>query len=254
VDNGTLDYQERIVAFIDVLGFSALVKASGSDPEAQAKIRELIGTNELFDQFMKLLPLATATFFSDCFVVSMGRTDQVLFMVREVGYLCKRLLLQGLPCRGAITVGPLHHHDRTVVGPAFVDAYHMERSVAIYPRVILDDAAMEQWRFEFRVDEDGSKGAHPHLATLVKRDRDGQHFIDIFNPELGSRNFIPWTSVVEAPVPEPTDDADFLVKADQQIRLGIEANAGDPRIRAKYEWLASECREHGLATNGTTRQ
>ncbi len=245
-DTNSFDYQERAVAFIDVLGFADLVKASDANPAARAKISKLIGTNKLFDQFMKKLPFATASFFSDSFVLSMMQADRVFYMVREIGYLCRHLLLLGFPCRGAITVGSLYHHKRIVVGPAFVDAYRLEQSVAIYPRVILDDATMAHWKHEFRLDEFGQGSAHPHLKSLVKRDRDGQHFIDIFNPEWGP-NFIPWTEIIPSPDPVPTDATDFLKAANKQIQDGLAANIGRPKVRTKYEWLAAECSECATA-------
>jgi hypothetical protein len=40
------DYQERIVAFVDVLGFSELVEASEANPTARDKIDKLIVCNK----------------------------------------------------------------------------------------------------------------------------------------------------------------------------------------------------------------
>ncbi len=230
----SFEYQERIVAFIDVLGFSELVKASDANPAARGKIGKLIVANKLFERIMDDARFASATFFSDSFVLSM-QSCRMFYMVREVGHLCRFLLLQGLPCRGAITVGSLYHHDRFVIGPAFLDAYRLEQSVACYPRIILDDVAMAFWREEF-----ASPPAHAHLESLIKCDRDGQHFIDIFNREWGA-NFIPWTEIVSLPKSVPNDPRDFLELASQQIQAGLDANIRGSKVRAKYEWLAAEC-------------
>jgi hypothetical protein len=230
----SFEYQERIVAFIDVLGFSDLVKASDTNPVARGKISKLIVSNRLFERVMDDARFAGATFFSDSFVLSM-QPDRMFYMVREVGHLCRFLLLQGLPCRGAITVGSLYHHDRLVIGPAFLDAYRLEQSVACYPRIILDDTAIEFWRMEF-----ASPPAHVHLESLVKLDRDGQHFIDIFSREWDA-NFISWTDIVPSPESPPNDHADFMELASQQIQDGLAANTRSSKVRAKYEWLATEC-------------
>jgi hypothetical protein len=131
------------------------------------------------------LDFANSAFFSGSFVLTVN-PDQVIYLIRETGNLCRHLLLQGFSCRGGISAGSLYHHGQIVVGPAFISAYQLEKSVAVYPRVIVDDAAMACWKEEFSV------GFHrPHLESLIKRDRDGQHFLDIFNPEW--RNFIPPT-------------------------------------------------------------
>jgi hypothetical protein len=149
-------------------------------------------------------------------------------------------LLQGLPCRGAITVGLLHYHERIVVGPALVKAYQLEQCVAYYPRVILDVTAMEHWKAEF-----GAGSSHPEHESLVKRDRDGQDFLDIFNP--GWMDFLPWTEFVPSPNEVPTDPGDFLSESFKQIETGLAANSGSSRVLAKYEWLATEHKERATA-------
>jgi hypothetical protein len=243
IDNSSFDYQERTVAFIDVLGFAELVKQSDTSLTARAKLAKLIAINALFEQFVaKFLGFGDAAFFSDCFVLSMQPPDiRALFVIRETGYLCRYLLLQGFPCRGAITTGSLYHQGRFVVGPALVNAYEMERAVAIYPRVILDERTMAYWRNEFLP---GS--AHPQLETLVKRDRDGQHFLDIFSPTW-SAAFLPWTEFIPSQDQVPADPRKFLEDAHKLIEAGLAANSANLKVRAKYEWLATEHREHASA-------
>lgn len=125
--------------------------------------------------------------------------------------------------------------ERIVIGPALVKAYKAEQSVAVYPRVVLDDAAMKQWKGEF------SPGcAHPHLEQLVKRDRDGQNFIDIFNP--GWEEVSPWTFAIPSADPVHADGVDFLEVASQAIQNGLNLHRTDARIHAKYSWLDAELR------------
>jgi hypothetical protein len=240
-DQMTFDYQERVVALIDVLGFTNLVKRSSEKPAELPKICRLIAANKLFERVSsEFLPFADAAFFSDSFVLSMRWPEHhLIYLIREIGYLCRYLLLQGFPCRGAIATGLLFHEGRFIVGPALVDAYRLEKSVAIYPRVILDDATMAYWRNEFRLDEFGQGSAHQHLETLVKRDCDGWSCIDIFNPEW-SGNFIPWSDVVPSAEVIPPVHADFIEQARKRIGEG-HATSSDPKILAKYDWLANAC-------------
>jgi hypothetical protein len=167
--------------------------------------------------------------------------DQVIYLIRETGYLCRYLLLQGFSCRGGISAGSLYHHGQIVVGPALIKAYQLEKSIAVYPRVILDDATMARWGEEFRP---GS--AHPHLEALVKRDHDGQYFIDIFNPEWGP-NFIPWTEFIPSSDSVPIDPIEFLKGAWKRIEENRAANIGNAKILAKYEWLATQCDQRATA-------
>lgn len=240
-------YQKRVVAFIDVLGFTELVGQSDADEIAQAKIGKLIDINKLFEKFVgDFLRFADGAFFSDCFVLSMHPPEvRLIHLIRETGYLCRYLLLQGFPCRGAITTGSLYHHGRFIVGPALVNAYRLEQSVAIYPRIILDDATMGHWKHEFRQDEFGVGAAHPELEGLVKRDRDGQQFLDIFHPGWAS-TFLQWTDFVTSD-PIPTDPAEFLKEAWKRIEEGRTAHTGNPKVLAKYEWFATECAERATA-------
>jgi hypothetical protein len=235
-----LEYEDRVVTFIDVLGFAELVKASDVDVIARAKVSKLILTDELFAKFSERFFRGDATFFSDSFVLSV-QAEGIIFLIREAGQLCRRLLLLGFPCRGAVTAGALYHRDRLVVGPALVKAYQLEQSVAIYPRVILDEAAMERWREEFRP---GS--AHPHLGSLVKQDRDGQYFINIFDP--GWSEFLHWTDFIQSTDLIPTDPTDFLNTASAQVKKGLASFGANAKVHAKYSWLDAQCADH--ATGG----
>jgi len=70
-----ISYEDRVVAVIDILGFSRLVMASDGDPAALNSVRQLLRVDELFSQFLELFPSAQGTFFSDTFVMSMQFPD-----------------------------------------------------------------------------------------------------------------------------------------------------------------------------------
>jgi hypothetical protein len=230
-----LTYQDRLVAFVDVLGFASLVCRSADDADARARVGKLAATNRLFDAFFtKLMHRAKTAFFSDSFVVSMG-PEEIIYLVREIGYLCRYLLLLGLPCRGGITCGPLHHEGRVVVGPAMVHAYLLERDEAKFPRVMLDDAAMTCWRAEFN-----DPPAHADCEVLVKTDAAGVSYLNLFNPKW-SEAFLPWTEFIPARDTIPVDHIAFLKAATEQIEAGCKA-ALDEETRGKYEWLMTECK------------
>jgi hypothetical protein len=229
-----LTYDERMVAFVDVLGFAKIVEASETDPDARIKVSQIIATDQLFERFMKnMYPLVDATFFSDSFVLS-APAGNTIYLMREAGYLCRHLLTSGFLFRGAIVAGALHHDNRTIVGPAFVKAYRLERDVALYPRVIVDASALEYWNEELT---EGS--AHPQLASLTKVGPDGQCFLDIFDPQWATA-FVPWTDLEPSENVIPTAPIDFLDVVREYIQNGIIAHASNERVREKYAWLASE--------------
>lgn len=227
-------YDERVVAVIDILGFSALVEASNQDGIALAKVGDLLRTDVLFSKFLEIFDSAQGAFFSDTFVLSMPfpRT-QTFYMVREVGHLCQYLFMQGLPCRGAVCAGPLHHKGAYLAGPALVRAHELERSRAVHPRVVLDPSALDHWS------HDVVQGSSLEMfGPLVRRDADGNHFIDIFS-DLYPANFYQWTNFVEGFDPLPPHP-EFIAKAKQFVDDCLQRYAANDRILAKYRWLEAQ--------------
>jgi hypothetical protein len=241
VDENALDYEERLVAFIDVFGFADLVTASAAGAAAQDKVNKLIAIYKVFDWFVPQMldRLVDGSFFSDTFILS-ARSSQALYLMRETGNLCRYLLLQGLPCRGAIATGLFHHRERIIIGPALVEAYRTEKSVAIHPRIVLDDAAADYW-----MEECAPTSAHHHPKSLVKKDRDGQNYLDIFDPQWAV--FLAWTEFISAGADlVPSNPSQFLSAAFKRIQDGLKAS-GNTNVRAKYTWLADQCQMHAAA-------
>ena len=243
-DLTSLDYQERVVAFIDVLGFADLVKASATDTAARNKTSKLIAIYKVFDWFVTemLERLVEGGFFSDTFILS-ATPEQAFYLIRETGNLSRFLLLQGFTCRGAIAAGLLHHHKRIIIGSALVDAYRTEKSVAIYPRILVDNATRDIW-----ADECASGTKHAYLKPLVREDCDAQHFLDIFFPQW---DFFSWTdfgmpssSSLEA---IPADPREFLTVAFKRVKEGLSASGDNAKVHSKYMWLAAECERHAAA-------
>ena len=155
-------------------------------------------------------------------------------LVREIGYLARYLLLLGLPCRGGISLGPLHHEGKVVVGPALIQAYKLERDRAKYPRIVLDEGALQCWRDEFAGDP-----AHMDCIDLVKTGADGLPYLNLFDPAWGA-NFLPWTEFIPSANAVPANHPEFVRAAREQIVRG-RAAATDEGVRAKYDWLDREC-------------
>ena len=96
----------------------------------------------------------------------------------------RRFLLQGHYTRGAVVVGKLYHFGGTVLGPALIEAYNLEK-VAKYPRVIVTPTA--------RYHSMQNQGA----PTDIREDFDGIGYVHILAPsrwatmELGSLGACP---------------------------------------------------------------
>jgi hypothetical protein len=130
-----IQYQNRIVSFIDVLGFSELVYSKSIDP-----IQNYF--NYVLDEFKDDLQTFNFNYFliSDSIVIhSEYNKDLFEHMIRIVTKLQMKLITRGVLTRGAISSGDLFtdNSKNVVVGTGLIKAYNLEK-VAVYPRVIID--------------------------------------------------------------------------------------------------------------------
>jgi hypothetical protein len=158
-----MPYSERYVAFIDILGFSDIVKRSETDSKlydalvktlSDIQTREAIEGQEDVDfRFQS---------FSDSIVLSSAKSSRGLaYLLTAIYSLTIELLEEELLIRGAIARGNLYHEKGVMFGPAFIEAYRIEQNITKYPRVLLskdtyeDHKAGPKTRFAVRLSEDG---------------------------------------------------------------------------------------------------
>tara|TARA_B110001452_G_scaffold75943_1_gene61678 strand:- start:432 stop:1148 length:717 start_codon:yes stop_codon:yes gene_type:complete len=150
-------FEERAVAFIDILGFKSLVENADSVnlsfleelvktlgtavPELDGEVnpcvpRELIPKHiSISDSIILSAPLTSAKMKSYCGLsILVMRAIQLTHIFLEKGYLI----------RGGISVGPVWHTDSNIVGPAYQNAYLIETKTGA-PRIELDTNAKEYW-------------------------------------------------------------------------------------------------------------
>jgi hypothetical protein len=137
--NDVPEYETRFLAFIDVLGWSALLKQSATDVAARRTVhagaRTMVGIAGIATRAnaFRLPPFITGTasgsidarvsHFSDTFVLSMpdelGGDGAFLFVLTG---LIKTMLAYGHYTRGAVVRGLVHHSPNALYGPALVEA------------------------------------------------------------------------------------------------------------------------------------
>lgn len=146
-----VDYENRVVAFIDVLGWSRAVEASDGDPALRVRMLNAAWAlaarvqNYVEDDTPDHPSRDEYSQFSDSFVVSFrydGPTD-LLRLVRLVSEFQSTMLLAGFVLRGGITVGPLFHTREIVFGRAMNRAYELESKLAVAARVVVDPSLTE---------------------------------------------------------------------------------------------------------------
>lgn len=212
-------YEERFIAFIDVLGFGALVQESGKAGAAAEAIIKRIGDAILWsrEELEDLLSGSSDfvfTQFSDSFVVSTEASNETRrFGLSQFAFAVRAIidcfLGSDLVLRGGVTRGQLIHTRELLFGPAMNRAYELESRVANVPRIIFDpeipavhDALMTDY-----------------MPDYVARDTDGFFYVDYFAPTK----------------------AFFLVPSWQySIQRIIEAMPMTASLAPKREWMVAK--------------
>lgn len=167
-----MQYEDRLVCFIDILGFKEATKEAQDNPRVLTALydalSELEGSNlvshlhesvpvltgdrnftnaldaGLITEIQKTWPLV-ATQFSDSFVISCStsNTGSSLLLIRAIDFLQNIFFKHlGMLMRGGISKGPLiHRQGGPLFGPAMNEAYVLESKKAIYPRIVFSSDA-----------------------------------------------------------------------------------------------------------------
>lgn len=202
-----MSYSQRLIAFVDILGFGDLVEESQADStkfqlilDVLEKIRavdDVYASPETFfahsnyhmlskEQRLKLLPLyetskeeaakdrVEITTFSDSIVFSVPANEAGLlnfryFLIKLFVYTSKFSLL----LRGGISCGSLVHTNGNVFGPAMNRAYYTESKISIYPRISLDNNAID-----FLESVKSTSIGKTFGSEIIIDRKDGVHFIN----------------------------------------------------------------------------
>jgi len=191
-------YERCLVAFIDLLGFKALIENSSVE-----KILEILGKKGELDLHRiwsgqgyppKTWPITYN--FSDLIVNVLPfanyKEHERFFLIfgflSQIGALQASLVNRGVFVRGGITIGDIFADDRAVFGPALVRAYELESKISKWPIISIDPVSVEEIRsaassfLEFRKStNDNVPGAQMGVAQLgafVRRTDEGIPFLD----------------------------------------------------------------------------
>jgi hypothetical protein len=139
-----LAYEDRLVAFLDLLGFSRMI-LDRRDEDVELVVNllpDMLRTH----QANVLRDDLEITSISDSIIVSVkAEPDENLKDLFNVcvivGRLQQELALSGYYMRGGISVGKLVHDSKRnlVVGPAYIQAYLLESEKCVVPRVVIGD-------------------------------------------------------------------------------------------------------------------
>ena len=234
-----MKYENRVVAFIDILGFKSLLDDTttkdGGDNEGN--INKLIEAYKTIkdiwedDEIYGLLSKPTSrkvSIFSDSIVVSfeVGEESQVFSTLLDIKHLIMRLVYRNILCRGAVAIGKFIHTDDFLFGPALVEAYTLESKAAVYPRIILDRDVIDV-AARNKPSQHSSDDERKYVEALLEQDSDGMYYIDYF-----------FKAHTELDDPE-YDFPQYIDILGNIIRKGLMGSShhGKADLRVKFSWM-----------------
>lgn len=234
----SLRYEDRIVAYLDVLGWGAAIQRSLVEPELVTTLgiaqNLLVGYAGHLNSVRIMMgdsesDAVHVTQFSDTIIVSAPISISGLEQVRSLlWFVTGTLLQQGLLVRGAIVVGQVYHRNGSIFGPALLDAHNGEKA-ACYPRVTIDRDLAEVALQNDRV-IDGKTREYNYSHKNWRKDSDDVFFYDFLQP-MGAT-----TDTVKRE--HHVDYASRTLANVKKLALkSIAAFADDASKRAKHEWL-----------------
>lgn len=137
------DYTERVVGFVDILGFGEAVRRADTNTALRGQLLTALRTiqsapNEIDDADLRVQT------FSDSLILSAKSTYEGLWrLLLLIKDLALQMLELGLLIRGGVTIGNIYHDNRVVFGVGVNEAYRLESTVAKYPRIVLARTAVQ---------------------------------------------------------------------------------------------------------------
>lgn len=182
VANG-VSYEDRVVGFVDILGFEELVRHADRDPALRIQIVEALERVRSVASPGAYTDLRTQNF-SDSLILSARDTpDGLWHVLLSIDALAWNLLQIGVLIRGGVTIGGMHHDEHIVFGVSVNEAYHLESTVARMPRVVLGANAIKAAKHHAV----SNKVWETYRNSRLLRDQDGVWYLNYLS-ELGIFN------------------------------------------------------------------
>lgn len=230
-DNFKIEYENYFVAFLDVLGFKEMVY---NHPDKINKYFQVV--NEAIEYVKSQANNVGFITISDSIIISMhhdyegyNKNDIFQMFCRIIGFLQRRLASNDIWIRGAISSGEAYFNEtqNQIVGKAYIDAYNLEESLALYPRVIIDSRIIKELGFE---------NAHNFIDTM--NDSQGQGILFEWNIETSLEKDVPFFIDYISSMNE-----DKFEEYIQTVIKNIEKNIYEKtELYKKFQWVSEYLR------------
>lgn len=234
-------YERCVVTFFDILGFRALLKQRSASEIASmmSTFRLVSASDEPVEPVRRmkdarLVSQPSVEWVSDAIVRSrtvdvQQRSGPLAWELIDLLHIQIDCIRNGILIRGATTIGPMHlglNFEGPVFGPALVEAYEMEDSEVVYPRIVVMDEALAAHKRDRTLWNEGHsyKDEKRFLDKWLKRDGAGPHYIDYLRASYDEFD--------DPDIDWPT----FLGEHKALVEAGLDVKL-PARVKRKYSWL-----------------
>ena len=230
-----MEYEKRVVAFIDILGFKNIVSNITNFDKIKKVANALKEEKKDTDKWNKIGDNDSflETYFSDSLIMSSRLEYGGFFdLINQIAFIMQIITECGFVARGGISYGDLYHKDGVIFGPALIDAYNIESNIAIYPRVLMSEKTYNECLEVY--DNVNDYKTRKNYCDVVVREAiinelgDKYYYIDYLN-QMDSYDFeIGWI--------------ELLKKAKNIIQTAF-SNIKDKHVLDKYRWFENYLKE-----------
>lgn len=247
-----MKYENRLIAFIDILGFKEIVRSSEKDSskiEFLYSVLDYLKSWEIPENWnLQLVEIeedaqkrgvenfdirgkTNTTAFSDSIVVSVKVENNVNEMtstlIVNLAYIGAILFEKGILFRGGITIGNLIHNEKgTVFGQGLIEAYQLETNSAKFPRIILSNKLIQKLNYPLET----KRNRYPYHQYL-ERYEDG---CVGFHQMIYFQVIESWTEMTNEKLKESLN----IIR--KVIIKGLDTSFENPGVYEKYIWLKTQ--------------
>ena len=233
--NKRIEYDEKLIAFIDILGFTNIVNNRYQDDAKSIRtilrhFREILKDfPEKLSYDKKLFRQFRIRFFSDLIILTIPirRSNSKSFleslhtMTWWIAISQTFLIRKGILIRGSIHKGNIFDREDFIFGPGFIKAYELEHVKAKYPIVILSDDVIKYLELNKNTINDYSY--YQEIYSNITNIFHDSHYVNYLQHNYNSFG--------------PKDYFKLLLKHKQIIQSGLEEYLDFQNEYQKYNWL-----------------
>lgn len=247
-----IEYETRIVAFLDILGFKNIIENSEFDRSKIDTIYKALQflkdreNSETWNlQFIEIeedaqkkgvkkfdiVDKISCTCFSDSILVSVKVEDDNVnemtsTLISHLSFVGAELMTRHIILRGAITIGKIIHNNGIAMGKGLIEAYNLETSSANVPRIILSDKLLSRLNYPIL----GKKDRYPYHQYLTRFD-DGC---------VGFHQMVHFQVIESCMHTDSQKLKQQLSLVKDAIIAGLDDSFEDPSVYGKFKWLSHQ--------------